>query len=104
MILFAKSDVITAPGTSQTRKWTSFETQATLASEQYAEPGTEKKITVVLSSKLTGVKEGPAVLRVSARDRSLWNSSPALTALTGRTTLSSCNPCIIAPRNRFIRP
>ena len=26
-----------------------------------------------MSSKLTGVKEGPAVLRVSARDRSLWN-------------------------------
>ncbi len=45
----------------------------TLASEQYAQPVTEKKITVVLSSKLTGVKEGPAVLRISARDRSLWN-------------------------------
>ena len=44
-----------------------------LASEQYAQPVTEKKITVVLSSKLTGVKEGPAVLRVSARDNSLWN-------------------------------
>ena len=46
----------------------------TLASEQYAEPVTGKKITVGLSSKLAGVKEGPAVLRVSARDRSLWNS------------------------------
>ncbi|MDZ4343508.1 MAG: M23 family metallopeptidase [Candidatus Binatia bacterium] len=45
----------------------------TLASEQYAQPVTEKKITVALSSKLTGVKEGPAVLRVSARDGSLWN-------------------------------
>jgi len=45
----------------------------TLASEQYAEPVSEKKITVVLSSKLPGIKEGPAVLRVSARDRSLWN-------------------------------
>jgi murein DD-endopeptidase MepM/ murein hydrolase activator NlpD len=33
----------------------------------------EKKITVALTSRLTGVKEGPAVLRVSARDRSLWN-------------------------------
>ena len=44
-----------------------------LASEQYAQPVTEKKITVALSSKLTGVKEGPAVLRVSARDNSLWN-------------------------------
>ena len=45
----------------------------TLASEQYAQPVTEKKITVALSSKITGVKEGPAVLRVSARDASLWN-------------------------------
>ncbi len=44
-----------------------------LASEQYAQPVAEKKITVALSSKLTGVKEGPAVLRVSARDGSLWN-------------------------------
>jgi murein DD-endopeptidase MepM/ murein hydrolase activator NlpD len=45
----------------------------TLASEQYAQPVAEKKITVALSSKLAGVKEGPAVLRVSARDGSLWN-------------------------------
>ena len=45
-----------------------------LASEQYdAPPVLQKKITVALSSKLTGLKEGPAVLRVSARDRSLWN-------------------------------
>ena len=45
----------------------------TLATEQYAEPVSEKKIAVVLSSKLKGVKEGPAVLRVSARDRSWWS-------------------------------
>lgn len=44
-----------------------------LASEQYPQPVTEKTITIALSSKLTGVKEGPAVLRVSAQDRSLWN-------------------------------
>jgi murein DD-endopeptidase MepM/ murein hydrolase activator NlpD len=44
-----------------------------LASEQYAQAVAEKKITVAVSSKLTGVKEGPAVLRVSARDGSLWN-------------------------------
>jgi len=49
----------------------------TLASGQYAQPVAEKKITVALSSKLTGVKEGPAVLRVSARDGSLWNFSTA---------------------------
>jgi murein DD-endopeptidase MepM/ murein hydrolase activator NlpD len=44
-----------------------------LASEQYAQPVAEKKIALALSSKLTGLKEGPAVLRVSARDGSLWN-------------------------------
>jgi murein DD-endopeptidase MepM/ murein hydrolase activator NlpD len=44
-----------------------------LASEQYDQPVMHKKLTVALSSKLTGLKEGPAVLRVSARDRSLWN-------------------------------
>src|SRR5476649_2153813 len=45
----------------------------TLVSEQYAQTVSEKKITVALSSKLAGVKEGPAVLSVSARDASLWN-------------------------------
>ncbi len=45
----------------------------TLVSEQYAQPVSEKKFTIALSSKLAGLKEGPAVLRVSARDASLWN-------------------------------
>jgi len=44
-----------------------------LSSEQYSRPMTEKKITVAMSPKLSGVKEGPAVLRVSARDGSLGN-------------------------------
>jgi len=44
-----------------------------LAAEEYDQPVAEKKFTVLISSKLTGLKEGPAVLRVSARDRSLWN-------------------------------
>jgi len=48
-------------------------TEHTLASEQFAEPVREKKFTVALSGKPAGVKEGPAVLRVSARDRSWWN-------------------------------
>jgi murein DD-endopeptidase MepM/ murein hydrolase activator NlpD len=43
-----------------------------LITEQYDEPTMQKKITLV-SSKLTGIKEGPAVFRVSARDRSLWS-------------------------------
>jgi len=48
-------------------------TEHTLASEQYDQPVLQKKFTLALSSKLTGLKEGPAVLRVSARDRSWWN-------------------------------
>ena len=42
-----------------------------LAAEQHAQPVSEHKITVAVS-KLKGVKEGPAVLRVSARDSSWW--------------------------------
>jgi murein DD-endopeptidase MepM/ murein hydrolase activator NlpD len=45
----------------------------TLVSEQYGEPQREKKVTIDLS-KVRGLKEGPAVLRVSARDASLRNS------------------------------
>ena len=44
----------------------------TLASEQFAQPQSESKITLQVS-KLKGVKEGPAVIRLSARDRSWWN-------------------------------
>jgi len=43
-----------------------------LISEQYEPPLMEKKFSVALSAKLGGLKEGPAVLQVSARDRSWW--------------------------------
>ena len=43
-----------------------------LASEQFAQPVAEKKYTVSLA-KVAGVKEGPATLRVTARDASLWH-------------------------------
>jgi len=46
-------------------------TEHSLAVEQYSEPQKEKKITVA-ASKISGIKEGPALLRVSARDGSLW--------------------------------
>jgi murein DD-endopeptidase MepM/ murein hydrolase activator NlpD len=42
-----------------------------LASEQYAEPAMEKKIALA-PSKISGLKEGPAVLRITAKDGSLW--------------------------------
>jgi len=43
-----------------------------LASEQFDGAVSEKRIAVALA-KVPGVKEGPAVLRVTARDASLWN-------------------------------
>ena len=46
-------------------------TEHSLASEQYAEPVKEKKLTVAVA-KIAGIKEGPAVLRITARDASLW--------------------------------
>ena len=47
-------------------------TAHSLASEQFEPPASEKKIAVVVA-KVSGVKEGPAVLRVTARDASLWH-------------------------------
>jgi len=46
-------------------------TERSLFSQEYDPPVMQTKVTI-LSSKLTGIKEGPAVFRVSARDRSLW--------------------------------
>ena len=46
-------------------------TEHSLASEQFDRPVSEKKI-VVAVTKVSGVKEGPAVLHVTARDASLW--------------------------------
>jgi murein DD-endopeptidase MepM/ murein hydrolase activator NlpD len=51
-------------------------TEHSLAAEQFAPPVGEKKIAVSLA-KVPGVKEGPAVLRVTARDASLWNGNEA---------------------------
>ena len=46
--------------------------ERTLASEQYTTPVAGKKIEVTLT-KVSGIQEGPAVLRVTARDASLRN-------------------------------
>ena len=46
--------------------------EKTLVSEQYAQPVREKKVTLELA-KLTGISEGPAVLKVTARDASWWH-------------------------------
>ncbi|HST01456.1 MAG TPA: M23 family metallopeptidase [Usitatibacter sp.] len=47
-------------------------TEKTLVSEQFAQPVPEKKVALELS-KLTGVAEGPAILKVTARDASFWH-------------------------------
>ena len=46
-------------------------TEHSLAAEQYADPVKEHKIALA-PSKMRGLKEGEAVLRISARDGSLW--------------------------------
>ena len=48
-------------------------TEHALASEQLRDPVNERKYTVAFA-KIPGLKEGPAVLRVVARDASWWNS------------------------------
>ncbi len=52
-------------------------TEHSLASEQFDRPIGEKKIAVALA-KVSGVKEGPAVLRVSARDSALFSGNEAV--------------------------
>ena len=52
-------------------------TEQNLATEQFAQPVGEKKIAVALA-KVPGVKEGPAVLRVTARDASLLRGNEAV--------------------------
>ena len=67
--------VVADPGSglkSVTATLTAGGVEHTLASEQYARPVPEKRITLALS-KLPGVKEGPAVLRIAARDASFAN-------------------------------
>src|SRR5262245_12318024 len=45
--------------------------EQSLASEEFAQPVGEKKIPLTLA-KVPGIKEGPAVIKVTARDASLW--------------------------------
>jgi murein DD-endopeptidase MepM/ murein hydrolase activator NlpD len=52
-------------------------TEHSLALEDFAQPASEKKIALALA-KVSGVKEGPAVLRVIARDASLFKGNEAV--------------------------
>ena len=58
---------------SLTATLTAGGTEHTLVSEQLKEPVNERRFTLTLA-KLPGLKEGPAVLHIVARDASLWNS------------------------------
>ena len=49
-------------------------TEHSLAAEQFDSPVAEKKVTIAVA-KASGVKEGPAVLRVTARDASLFKGN-----------------------------
>jgi murein DD-endopeptidase MepM/ murein hydrolase activator NlpD len=46
-------------------------TEHPIETETFATPPRVKKISIALA-KIKGIKEGPAVLRITARDRSLW--------------------------------
>ena len=63
-----------------------------LAQEQFDQPLRQKKLTVSLSSKLTGLKEGPAVLRISAKDRSLWGFFRGNEAIVQRNVTIDITP------------
>jgi murein DD-endopeptidase MepM/ murein hydrolase activator NlpD len=65
-----------------------------LANEQLAQPAAERKITVAVA-RLQGIKEGPAVLKVTARDASLWNFFKGNeTTLTKNLTIDVTPPTI----------
>jgi len=51
--------------------------EVSLAAEHFAQPAGEKKFTVALA-KAAGVKEGPAVLRIAARDAALFRGNEAV--------------------------
>jgi murein DD-endopeptidase MepM/ murein hydrolase activator NlpD len=51
--------------------------EVSLAAEQFARPAAEKELTFALA-RVPGIKEGPAVLRVTARDAALFRGNQAV--------------------------
>jgi murein DD-endopeptidase MepM/ murein hydrolase activator NlpD len=66
-------------------------TEHSLAAEQFAQPREDRKITLVLA-KLPGVKEGPATLRVSARDAALFRGNESV--LEKQLTIDATPPTL----------
>ena len=69
-------------------------TEHSLAAEQFGEPVREKRITLD-PSKLKGIKEGPATLRITARDASFWNAFKGNEASTERQYTIDLTPPVI---------
>jgi murein DD-endopeptidase MepM/ murein hydrolase activator NlpD len=69
-------------------------TEHSLAAEQFGEPVREKRITLD-PSKLKGIKEGPATLRITARDASFWNAFKGNEASTERRYTIDLTPPVI---------
>ncbi|HEX6635151.1 MAG TPA: M23 family metallopeptidase [Usitatibacter sp.] len=65
-----------------------------LAAEQFARPVPAKKIAFSLA-KVSGLKEGPAVLRVAARDASLWHLGAGNEAALEKSITIDVTPPVI---------
>ncbi len=66
-------------------------TEHSLAAEQFTQPASEKKFSVALA-KVAGVKEGPALLRIVARDASLWHFGSGNEALFQKNVTIDITP------------
>jgi murein DD-endopeptidase MepM/ murein hydrolase activator NlpD len=69
-------------------------TEYPILSEQYDRPLAEKIVTVTLSPETSGIKEGPAVLRVAAKDRSYWMLKGNETILDKKVVLDLTPPTV----------
>lgn len=76
---------------SVTATLTQGSTEHPLGTEQFAQPVPEKKLTVALN-KVPGIKEGPAVLRVRAKDASLRGSFGGNEAVFEKTLAVDITP------------
>src|SRR5688572_15905003 len=74
-----------------------------IAADSYPAPVRDKKISVAVA-KLAGIKEGPAVLRVRARDASLWKwFGGNETVLEKQVTIDLTPPAIeLVAEDRYI--
>jgi len=65
--------------------------EQSIANDAFAQPVPEKKDTVALA-KVPGIKEGPATLKITARDASLWHSLKGNEATVEKTITIDVTP------------